>query len=110
MKKANKIIVVVSPDKAQRQTMIQRLTIQLGFARTMGDAAKIIRQTPYDYDLASCYFVLAESYNLRESPITTQRLYELSVMGIAVVVGTKRVPPEMEFLCDIYTPQNFHRM
>ena len=110
MKKANKIIAVVSQDKAQRQAMLKRLTVQLGFAQTLGDAAKIIRQTPYDYDLASCYFVLAESYNLRESPITTQRLYELAATGIAVVIGVKKIPPEMEFICDVYTSQNFHRI
>jgi hypothetical protein len=110
MKKSNKIIAAVSPDRAQRQTMIRRLAVQSGFAKTPGDAAKIIRQTPYDYDLANCYFILAETYNLRESPVTTQRLYELAATGIAVIVGMKKVPPEMEFFCDIYTPQNFHRI
>ena len=110
MKKTNKIIAVVSPDRAQRQTMIQRVAVQLGFAKTPGDAAKIIRQTPYDYDLANCYFILAESYNLRESPATTQRLFELAATGMAIIVGMKKVPPEMEFLCDIYSPNNFHRI
>ncbi|GHU80123.1 hypothetical protein FACS1894145_5830 [Bacteroidia bacterium] len=110
MKKSNKIIAVVNPDRNQRQVMIRNLTVQLGFARTPGDAAKIIRQTPYDFDLANCYFVLAESYNLRESPATTQRLYELAAMGIAVIVGLKKVPPEMEFICEIYTQQNFYKI
>jgi hypothetical protein len=54
--------------------------------------------------------VLAETCNLRESPATTQRLYELAATGIAVIVGAKRVPPELEFLCEIFTPQNFHRL
>jgi hypothetical protein len=108
VKKSNKIMVAVSPDSNRRATMVARIAVDLGFARTQGDAGKIIRQTPYDYDLANCYFVLAERYNLRESPVTTQRLYELAATGIAVVIGVKKVPPEMEFLCEIYTPQNFH--
>jgi hypothetical protein len=110
MKKSNKIIVAVSPDRNQRAAMIARIAVNLGFARTPGDAGKIIRQTPYDYDLANCYFVLAETYNLRESPLTTQRLYELAATGIAVIIGTKKIPPEMEFLCEIYMPHNFHKI
>jgi hypothetical protein len=109
MKKSNKIIVAVSADRNQRMVMLQRIAVSLGFAKTPGDAGKIIRQSPYDYDLANCYFVLAENYNLRESPITTQRLYELSATGIAIVIGTKKIPPEMEFFCEVYTPQNFYR-
>jgi hypothetical protein len=110
MKKVNKIIIAVSPDRNQRLAMLQRIAVDLGFAKTPGDAGKIIRQTPYDYDLANCYFVLAETYNLRESPITTQRLYELAVTGIAVIIGAKKIPTEMEFLCEIYLPHNFHRL
>ncbi|GAP73064.1 hypothetical protein SAMD00024442_6_16 [Candidatus Symbiothrix dinenymphae] len=110
MKKSNKIIVAVSPDRSQRIAMVQRIAVNLGFAKTQGDAGKIIRQTPYDFDLSNCYFVLAETYNLHESPMTTQRLYELAAIGIAVIIGAKRIPPEMEFFCDVYTPQNFHKI
>lgn len=108
MKKSRKIMAVVCADRSTRQRMIQRLAVQLGFARTPGDAAKIIRQSPHDFDLANCYFVLAEQYNLRESPITTQTLYELAATGIAVVVGMKKIPPEMEFICEVFNTQNFH--
>jgi hypothetical protein len=110
MKKNNKIIVAVSSDRNQRVAMLQRIAVDLGFAKIPGDAGKIIRQSPYDFDLANCYFVLAETYNLRESPMTTQRLYELAATGIAIVIGTKKIPPEMEFLCEIYKPHNFHRI
>lgn len=101
-------MAVVCPDRPTRQKMIQRLAVQLGFAKTPGDAAKIIRQSPHDFNLANCYFVLAEQYNLRESPFTTQALYELAATGIAVVIGMKKIPPEMEFICDVFTPQDFH--
>jgi hypothetical protein len=107
MKKANKIIACVSGDTQSRRSMLCRLAVYHGFARTQGDAAKIIRATPFDFDLGLCYFVLAENYNLRESPATTQRLYELAARGLFVAIGTKRVPPELELICDIYNPNDF---
>lgn len=110
MKKSNKIIVAVGADRNRRAAMVARIAVNLGFARTPGDAGKIVRQSPYDFDLANGYFVLAETYNLRESPVTTQRLYELAATGLAVVIGARKVPPEMEFLCEIYTPQNFYKI
>lgn len=110
MKKENKIIVVVSADQDLRHIMLQHLAVELGFAQTRGDAGKLIRQSPHDYDLANCYFVLAANYNLRESPVTTQRLFELAARGLAVLVGCRRIPPEMEFLCTAYYPQDFTRL
>ncbi|MDR1981348.1 MAG: hypothetical protein LBQ39_07005 [Tannerellaceae bacterium] len=110
MKKNNKIIVAVSPDRALRQSMIRRLAVDMGFAKTPGDAGKIIRQSPYDYDLANCYFLFAETYNLQESILTTGRLYELAATGIAVVVGVRKIPPAMEFICEAFFPHNFTRL
>ena len=109
-KKHNKIIVAISPDERERKAMVGRITIELGFAITPADAAKIIRMTPQDYDLVNTYFVLAYSYNLRESPITTHRLYELAARGIAVVIGTKKLYPEHEFMCIPYYPSDFTRL
>ncbi|MDR1343938.1 MAG: hypothetical protein LBJ39_01160 [Tannerellaceae bacterium] len=104
MKKSRKIIVAVSPDSALRQRMIRRLVVNLSFALTPGDAGKIIRNTPYDFDLANCYFVFAGTYNLRESAITTARLYELAATGTAVVIGSRKIPHEMEFICEAIFP------
>lgn len=109
-KKQNKIIVAISPDERERKAMVNRIAIDLGFAITPADAAKIIRMTPLDYDLVNTYFVLAYSYNLRESPITTHRLYELAARGIAVVIGTKKLYPEHEFMCNSYYPSDFMRL
>ncbi|MEQ3162691.1 hypothetical protein AAA214_06000 [Parabacteroides goldsteinii] len=109
-KKQNKIIVAVSTDERERKAMLQRITIDLGFAFTPADASKIIRNTPQDFDLVNTYFVLASSYNLRESPLTTHRLYELAARGIAVVVGVKRLYPEHEFMCVAYYPSDFGRL
>ena len=109
-KKQNKIIVAVSTDERERKAMLQRITIVLGFAITPADAGKIIRNTPQDFDLVNTYFVLASSYNLRESPLTTHRLYELAARGIAVVVGVKRLYPEHEFMCVAYYPSDFGRL
>jgi len=104
MKKSNKIMVVVEPDIVIRRKLIARLVVKLGFARTPSDASKIIRTSPYDFDLATDYFILADNYDLRESSITTQRLYELATKGIAVVIGLKRIPSEHEFFCQAFFP------
>lgn len=98
--KQNKIIAVVHPDRAERRKMIQATMVRQGFALTPVDAAKLIQPTVYDYDLQECYFVCAEEHNLRESPITLQRLFELAARGIAVVIGMKRLQAEYEFLCE----------
>jgi hypothetical protein len=107
MKKSRKIIVAVSPDRAVRLQMIRRIVVDLGFARTQGDAGKIIRNTPHDFDLVNCYFVFAGTYNLRESAITTARLYELAATGTAVIIGSRKIPHEMEFICDARFPYDF---
>ncbi|NDV45819.1 hypothetical protein D0T49_01980 [Paludibacter sp. 221] len=106
MKKQNKIMVIISQDERIRRQMLQRLAVKLGFAITAGDANKIIKQSPFDYDLTTAYFILAETHDFRKHPQTTQRLYEMAVQGIAVVVGVKKLPPEYEFICEIYTENN----
>lgn len=103
-KKQNKIIVAISSDERERKAMLQRIAIDLGFAMTPADAGKIIQSTPQDFDLVNTYFVLASTYNFRESPITTHKLYELAAHGIAVVVGVKKLYPEHEFMCVAYYP------
>ena len=98
--KQNKIIVAIHADNKTRAEILQRLTVKLGFARTPSDAAKIIRASVHDIDLTETYFVLADNYNFRESPITTQRLFELAARGIAVIVGAKKIPKEFEPFCE----------
>jgi hypothetical protein len=98
--KQNKIIVAVHTDNKKRTEILQRLAVKLGFARTPSDAAKIIRTSVYDIDLSEAYFVLSDNYNFRESPITTQRLFELAARGIAVMVGVKKIPKEFEIFCE----------
>ena len=98
--KQNKIIVAVHPDEQVRRKIIQRILVMLNFARVPGDAAKLIRTTVYDYDLAECYYVCAATHNLRDSPITRQRLYELAARGIAVIIGVKHLQAEFEFICE----------
>lgn len=107
MKKENKIMVVVDPDPGMRRTLIAKLAAQLGFARTTSDASKIIRSTPYEFDLMTSYFVLAHTYDFRKSNITTQRLYEMAARGMAVVVGVSRLPAEFEFCCQVFFKEDF---
>lgn len=100
--KHNKIIVCVSTDAQERRRMIQRVIIKLGFAITPGDANKLIRNSPRDFDLSEAYFVIADTYNLNESPHTTHQLYRLAIMGVAVVVGLKKLQPQYEQMCEVY--------
>lgn len=104
--KQHKIIVAVSPSDRRREDLVRRIAVQLGFAKTPSDAAKIVRPSPHDFDLAQAYFVLAYTYNLSQSPITTQRLFELAARGIAVVVGVKRLPAAYEPFCAAYYPDS----
>ena len=107
MRKQNKIIVCQSHSEQERQTMVAKTLVKHGFARTPSDAKKIIAFSPFDVDLPTAYFVAAHTYNFRTSTHTTQRLYEMAVRGFLVVVGAKRVPGEVEFLCDIHTIADF---
>lgn len=104
MKKENKIIVVVDPNLERRKQAIAKIALNLGFAKMASDAMKIIKSTPYDYDLPTCYFVLAATYNFHDSNITNQRLYEMAARGMAVIVGCKRLPPNYEFCCQAFFP------
>jgi hypothetical protein len=107
MKKSNKIIVCLSQSEDDRYRMISRLLVNCGFARTPHEARKIIALTPFDIDLPGAYFVAAVNYNFRTSFHTTHRMYAMAISGNLVIVGAKRVPPEMEFMCEIYTTADF---
>lgn len=100
--KQNKLIVAVHPDAEQRARILRKIIVDLGFARTQSDAGKLIKTTIDDYDLSRAYFVIADNFNFRESPITQQRLYELAARGIAVILGTPRLQREFEFICEAY--------
>jgi hypothetical protein len=104
IKKENKIHVVVAPTSQERERMIARLAVRLGFAQIASDAAKIIKKDIYSCDLSTAYFVLCSNYNFRGSTITTQRLYELAARGICVVVGVKNLPREYEFIAQAFFP------
>lgn len=97
-------MVVIAPDVAQREQLISRLAVRLGFAHIPSDAAKIIRKDIYSIDLSTAYFVLCSSYHFRGSIITNQRLYELAARGICVVVGVKALPREYEMIAQVFYP------
>lgn len=109
-KKQRKIIACISTDERERRSMIRQVLVDLGFALTPSDADKLIRQSPHDYDLVNTYFIAALTANLRESALTTHRLYEMAAQGIAVVVGLKRLHKEHEFICEAYYPTDFMRL
>lgn len=107
IKKENKIIVVIEQDPDTRRKLIARLAVDLGFAKTNSDAVKIIRSTPYEFDMNTAYFVIAGTYDFRKSIITTQRLYEMAARGLAVIVGVNRLPSDYEFCCQVYYKSDF---
>lgn len=105
-KKNYKIFTCISPDREIRNRMIQELLIRLGFACIKSDARKIIRESVYDIDLSTAYYVAVDTFAFRDSLLTTQRLYELAARGIAVVVGVKKLPREFELLAEAYYPEH----
>ena len=60
LKKEHKILVVVSPEPAERKRLLSRLAVRLGFALIPSDAAKIISNDIYGIDLATAYFVFLQ--------------------------------------------------
>lgn len=100
--KQNKLIVAVHHDQVVRIRILKRLIIERGFALTPSDAEKLIRTNVMDIDLSEAYFVIADNYKFRESPITQQRLYEMAARGIAVILGTIKLQREFEFICEAY--------
>lgn len=79
---------------------MQRTLVKFGFALTNSDAEKLIKNDVYDIELLTAYYVCADNFNFRQSPITTQRLYEMAARGICVMVGVKRLPKEFEIMCE----------
>lgn len=106
IKKENKIMVVISQSIEDREQLIARLAVRLGFAKVPSDAKKIIRKDIYSCDLSTSYFVICNNYNFRGSIITTQRLYELAARGICVIVGVKSLPREYELISQVFYPDD----
>lgn len=52
-------MVIVAPSADDRELLISRLAVRLGFAKVPSDAKKIIRKDIYSVDLATAYFVLS---------------------------------------------------
>lgn len=104
IKKENKIHVVIAPTTQERESLISKLAVRLGFAQIPSDALKIIKKDIYALDISTAYFILCSNYNFRGSVITTQRLYELAARGICVVVGVKSLPREYEFCAQTFYP------
>ncbi len=100
--KQNKLIVAVAPDDRTRQRIIQRILVELNFAYTPADAAKLVRSSVHDFDLRSAYYVCADLFRFGDSPLTLQRLVELAARGIAVIVGVRRLPAQYEFICEAH--------
>ncbi|WP_455998337.1 hypothetical protein [Phocaeicola barnesiae] len=106
-KKSNKIMVCVSPVQAVRTKMVASLMVRLGLAAIASDARKIISNDIRSYDLGTAYLVACDNYYLADSPLITQRLYELSARGIAVIVGSKTIPRGYDFVSEAFYPENF---
>lgn len=107
LKKDCKIFVVVSPDPELRKQMLARLAVKLGFARTNGDALKIIASDIRSLDLSTAFFVLCSDYNFRGASVTNQRIYEMAARGLCVAVGVRSLPREYEFICRAFFPEDF---
>lgn len=100
-------MVCVAPNPDTRAKMVAMLAIRLGFATIVSDARKIIIHNIYSEDLSLRYFVLCDDFILRARPAVTQRLYEMAARGLAVVVGSRTIPKEYDFICEAFYPEDF---
>ena len=110
LKRASKVIAVVCADDKQRKAIVRKIVVDLGFAITPGDAGKIVRASPHDFDMSNDYFIFADYYNFRKSPMTSARLCKLALTGMAVVVGCTRLPEEYEPFCEACYSTDFTRI
>lgn len=109
MKKNRKIITAVARDPKTRKRLMADLLVRMELAATRGSASWLIRPSVFDYELQDSFVVAADNFNFRQSPYTTQRLYELAVAGMPVLVGCTRIPPEYEFITERYTEEDLAR-
>lgn len=52
IKKENKIMVIIAPTADDREQLMSRLAVRLGFAKVPSDGKKIIRKDIYSIDLS----------------------------------------------------------
>ena len=100
--KSLKIICCICTDDTERTQMIRRVLVKKGLASTPGDASKLIKSSPTDFDGADSYYIAASLYKLKSSITITNQLYRMAASGILVVVGLKKLQPEYEFMCETY--------
>ncbi len=92
-----------------RRKMIAVQATRMGLAAVPSDALKIVRHELYDADLQSDYILLFDTVNLASASWIVQTLYRRALMGAPVVIGTKRIPKGMEFMCRPLYPEDLRR-
>lgn len=97
--KTFKIKVVVGSN-GERQRKMREILVESGLAVNMADAGKLIKPSVHDVKIHDAYFIAADNFDFRESPITLQRMFQCATAGLLVLVGCKKLPHEFEFLCD----------
>jgi len=102
----NRLIhLVVAPDERQRLQMVETLAVRNGFALTRSDARKIIRVSLDEQVLSDDpWFVMAATVHPRVSSRVYTHLFRIALSGRFVLLGTARVPRDMDFMFDIITP------
>ena len=108
--KDNKIIVVVADTPEDRAKMIATVAIARGFARTAGDAMKIVRAFTQDFDINTSYFILAATHNFDYSPISFEMLYRQAALGLCVAIGVKKLPSRYLGFCNVLYKSDFARL
>lgn len=97
-----KIIVAQSNSPQERVAIMRRLLIHYGFAYTATDAGKLINSDVHNIDLNSAYFVVADNFKFHESPITLQRLYQMAAAGVFILLGSRSIPRQYEWICEAH--------
>ena len=67
IKKENKIMVIIAPTADDREQLMSRLAVRLGFAKVPSDGKKIIHKDIYSIDLSTAYFAAITTFAVLSS-------------------------------------------
>lgn len=101
----NKIIVAVALTKDARDSLLERVLSDAGFARIPSDARKLISRSIQDVDLDGCFFVAAADYRFGYSDLINQRLIRMAMQGIPVFISAKIIPNHYLQFCEVIYPE-----
>lgn len=99
--KNKKVFVAVSRSLSVREEIIAFWLIKYGFARTRGDAKKIIYDELPLYEADDRYFIAWRSVSIINNPNLLPKMIEKAMNGEFVAIGCESLPKQYEWACEV---------